>query len=103
VAALLDRAARRSEAALLREQSSAAPFYERWWAGLEALVLEVQAYRSGRLAARLLADEARLVGTFRIGTAASGIMPPWLIGDLVEVLGPGVVDAAIREAAASDP
>jgi hypothetical protein len=51
---------------------------------------------------RVLSDRATLVGTFRIGTSASGIMPPWLVSDLVAVLGPGVVDEATSAARARD-
>ncbi|MBC7170812.1 MAG: hypothetical protein H5U40_00205, partial [Polyangiaceae bacterium] len=96
VAALLDRAARRQRAAELRERSAARPWYERIWAEVRALGLELSAFRSGREAVKLLSDRERLVGTFRLGTSESGIMQPWLIGDLVDVLGPGVVDEAIR-------
>ncbi len=102
VAALLDRAARRQRAAELRERSAARPWYERLWAEVRSLGLELSAYRSGREVVKLLSDRERLIGTFRLGTSDSGIMPPWLVGDLVSVLGPGVVDEAVRAARARD-
>ncbi len=102
VAALLDRAARRQRAEEIRERAAARPWYERLWAEARALGHELAAYRSGREAVKLLTDRERLVGTFRLGTSDSGIMPPWLVGDLVAVLGPGVVDEAVRAARARD-
>jgi hypothetical protein len=57
---------------------------------------------SARQAARFLDDERRLVGTFAIGTARSAVMPPWLLGELIDVLGPGVVRAAVAEMAPQD-
>jgi tetratricopeptide (TPR) repeat protein len=102
VAALLDRAARRQKAEQLRETTAARPWYERLWAGVKALGQELSAWRSGREAVRVLSERAVLVGTFRIGTSESGIMPPWLVSDLVDVLGPGVVEEAAEAARAGD-
>jgi tetratricopeptide (TPR) repeat protein len=58
---------------------------------------------SARQAARFLDDEARLVGTFAIGTARSAVMPPWFLGELVGALGPGVVRAAVERIGEEDP
>jgi hypothetical protein len=57
---------------------------------------------SGRQAARFLDDEARLAGTFAIGTARSAVMPPWLLGELIGTLGPGVVRAAVNRVSVRD-
>ena len=103
IVALLDRRARLMAADMLLEQSVAQPFYARWWAHLRATTLRFQGWMSGRQAARFLADEERLVGTFAIGTARSAVMPPWFLGDLVAVLGEGVVREAVARAQASDP
>jgi tetratricopeptide (TPR) repeat protein len=84
------------------ERAVAEPFYARWWARSEALWLRFQAWMSARQAARFLDDEARLVGTFAIGTARSAVMPPWLLGELIGVLGPGVVRAAVEQVAGED-
>ncbi|MGB5809798.1 MAG: tetratricopeptide repeat protein [Polyangiales bacterium] len=102
IVALLDRQARTMLAEITVEQASAEPFYGRWWAHAKATWLRFEAWMSGRLAARFLNDEQRLVGTFAIGTARSAVMAPWLMGDLVEVLGPGVVRAAVEQARLED-
>jgi tetratricopeptide (TPR) repeat protein len=52
---------------------------------------------SARQVVRFLDDEARLVGTFALGTARSAVMPAWLLGELIGALGPGVVRAAVTE------
>jgi len=69
----------------------------------KATWLRFQAGMSARQAARFLDDESRLVGTFAIGTARSAVMPPWLTGELIAVLGPGVVRAAIDRVRVEDP
>jgi tetratricopeptide (TPR) repeat protein len=102
LAALLDRRARSMEAERLIIESLGAPVHERFWARLRALMYRFEAWSSGRRAARALADDPRLIGTFMIGTARSAVLPPWLAGELVEILGPGVAIAAIRKARAED-
>ncbi|MGB8328933.1 MAG: tetratricopeptide repeat protein [Polyangiales bacterium] len=102
IVSLLDRQARLMMAEMTVEQAVAQPFYSRCWARGKALWLRFEAWMSARQAARFLDDEARLVGTFAIGTARSAVMPPWLLGELVAVLGPGVVRAAVDEMAAED-
>jgi hypothetical protein len=84
------------------EEAAARPLSEATWLFLEATWHRIEAWTSARQAARLLADDERLVGTFRIGTSTSGIMPPWLAGELVEVLGAGVVREAVRRAKRAD-
>ena len=102
IAALLDRRARLMQAEMLDEQAAGRPFWENLGRWAEAAWLRVQAWTSGRQAAKLLADDERFVGTFKIGTAKSAILPPWLAGELVEVAGPGVVREAVRRARESD-
>lgn len=102
VVALLDRRARFMAAEVLLEQAASRAFYARWWALLRASALRFEGWMSGRQAARFLADEGRLVGTFAIGTARSAVMPPWFLGDLVDVLGEGVVLEAVARAQADD-
>jgi tetratricopeptide (TPR) repeat protein len=70
---------------------------------MQGLGLRAEAWSSGRQAARALSDESRLVGTFQVGRARSAVTPPWLVGELVDVLGPGVVVAAVRRARRDDP
>jgi tetratricopeptide (TPR) repeat protein len=102
IIALLDRQARLMLAEMTVEGAVAKPFYERCWARAEALWLRFQAWMSARQAARFLDDEARLVGTFATGTARSAVMPPWLLGELVGALGPGVVRAAAEQMRVED-
>jgi tetratricopeptide (TPR) repeat protein len=102
IVSLLDRQARLMSAEMTLERSVAKPFYSRLWARGKALWLRFEAWMSARQAARYLDDDARLVGTFAIGTARSAVMPPWLLGELVGVLGPGVVRAAVGQVAKDD-
>lgn len=102
IVALLDRQARLELAEITIERAVAEPFYTRWWAHANALFLRFQAWMSGRQAARFLNDERRLVGTFAIGTARSAVMPPWLLGDLIGALGPGVAREAVARVASRD-
>ncbi|NCQ59433.1 MAG: hypothetical protein GW913_02040 [Myxococcales bacterium] len=102
IIALIDRRARLVEAERIEEGASARGLGARLWAWARAQRERLDAWQGGRKAARLLADEDRLVGTFAIGTSRSAITPPWLIGDLVNVLGAGVVRAAVQRARAVD-
>lgn len=95
VTALLDRRAKLVAAEQRQERALGDPWYERSLAWFKAEALRMQARSSGALVARLLRDEARMSGILRIGTAASAIMPPWLAGELVDVLGAGVVEEVI--------
>ncbi|MFO0713240.1 MAG: hypothetical protein U0353_25515 [Sandaracinus sp.] len=103
ISALLDRAARRLRAEERDQETLGRPLPERLVAFGEMVSLRAEAWSSGRQAARALSDESRLVGTFQIGRARSAVTPPWLVGDLVDVLGPGVVAAAVRRARREDP
>ncbi|HKU41799.1 MAG TPA: hypothetical protein VJR89_26765, partial [Polyangiales bacterium] len=102
VVALLDRRAKLVAAEQRLEEARSLPFYARPVAWAKALWLRVRALSSRALVERLLRDETRLSGIFRIGTAASAILPPWLAGELVEVLGAGVVQQALNQARARD-
>ncbi len=102
ISALLDRRALLLSAEIVEEDAAAEPFWRRPWQLGRAALLDLEAWTSGRQAARLLADDRRLVGTFQIGTARSAVMPPWLAGELVEVLGAGVVREAVRRARRTD-
>jgi tetratricopeptide (TPR) repeat protein len=102
VIALLDRAARNTSAELALEAAAVAPWYARPLGWLRALARSFEARRSAARVAKLLDDDARLSGMFRIGQASAAIVPPWLVGELVHVLGPGVAQAASERAAARD-
>ncbi|HMI90896.1 MAG TPA: hypothetical protein VK509_06005, partial [Polyangiales bacterium] len=102
VLALLDRLARSAEAERIMETAATRPWYEapKYW--LAARSQRWHARQSGARVERLLADDERLVGSFRIGAASAAIMPPWLIGELVPVLGAGVVREAVARARKKD-
>lgn len=102
IAALMHRAALRLRAEQRSEAAIGAPLHERAWAWVQAQSDRFQAWMSGRVAAKNLADEQRLVGTFLVGTHRSAVMPPWLVGELTDVLGAGVVREAVRRARAED-
>ena len=102
VIALLDRRARRVAAQLVLEEAVTEPWYKRplFWG--KALWLQVQARESSALVVRLLDTDARLLGSFRLGTASAAVMPPWLVGELVDVLGAGLTQAALSKARKTD-
>jgi tetratricopeptide (TPR) repeat protein len=102
VVALLDRRAKLLAAEQRSEAGRSEPFYKRPLAWAAATYLRLRALPGKALVERLLRDETRLNGIFRIGTAASAILPPWLAGELVEVLGAGVVHEVLERARARD-
>lgn len=102
VAAILDRVARRIHADEIEEAALGEPILDRAIAWGQATMERWESWTSGRQAARALSDTSRLVGIFQIGRARSGILPPWLAGDLASILGPGVTIEAIRRARAED-
>lgn len=102
IVALLDRRARRLVAEQSLEATSGAPWYRRLQANAEALWQRSRAWLSGRQATRLLVENERLSGIVRIGTAESAVMPPWLVGELLDSIGSGIVRQAIAEARRAD-
>lgn len=100
--ALLDRRARFVAAEMRMERGAGRAIHQRVWEWLNATRLRMQGWLAGRQAARLLSDDRRIVGIFRIGTSESAITPPWLAGELVDVLGPGVVREALRRGRSHD-
>lgn len=98
ITALLDRSARLLSASSLRESASTEWFGARMYAWAEAQWLRVQAWSSGRRALRAVGDTERFEGSFQIGTSRAAVMPPWLVGELVQVSEPGVARAAIAAA-----
>jgi tetratricopeptide (TPR) repeat protein len=102
VLALLDRRALRMQAELELERGATEPFYVRPVSWAKALWLRVEGSRSAARVEKLLSDDARLVGSLRIGTASAAVMPPWLVGELVQVFGAGVIAEALQRARAAD-
>ncbi len=102
IIALLDRRARRVVAETTIEQSSALGFTTRAMAHAEAWRGRFEGWMSGRQAVRLLAEEDRLIGTCKLGTSSSAVTPPWLLGELVQIAGAGVMLEALRRADRQD-
>lgn len=97
-AAMLDHAANRVAAERFREQASWLPWLEAWGARWQAQRHGFRAWASGRRAAKLVTGERILLSTLRPYLAGSMELPEWIEPDLVEVLGPGVVLAALDQA-----
>ncbi len=102
IVALLDRRAQLMLAQLEQEHAIHRAWPVRAWVWLKSQRHYVGAWASGRRAVRLLAEPKRLVGTFQIGTAQSAIMPPWLVSELIDVLGAAVVQEALTLARKRD-
>jgi tetratricopeptide (TPR) repeat protein len=102
VAALLDRQARLAVAERIVEDAVPEGIFGRLWARVRAVFHRVLAYRSGRRVVDALAGEDRVVGFLRIDSAKAAIVPPWLVGDLVDLVGSGVARAAAGKAEAAD-
>lgn len=102
IVALLDRRVRRVTATELEEQAAAAGFFESIPLHLEAMWQRFEGWRSGRQALQALDTDERLIGFLRVGTSRSAIVPPWLLGDLAEVTGTGILLDAVRRARAMD-
>lgn len=93
--ALLNRRALLDAAEVVLERSSTGSAWERISGGVEAAWLRTRAFRSSRRVVALLQDPELLIGLLEAeGHFAMGT-PPWLTSDLVEVVGPGPVSAAI--------
>lgn len=97
-AALLDAVAHRLAAELADEEASWAEFGPAAKVRLGAWRHRLRAWTSARRAASLLADDRMLVATMRPYLAGSVEVPEWLEPELVEVLGAGVVSAALDRA-----
>lgn len=102
IAALLDRSAHTLAAERAVEGHVSLPWYERLWVRAKSYFELTLAWLSGRRAVRAVGDDSKLSGSFRIGTAQAAVMPPFLAGELVRVLGPGPARAAIARARKHD-
>lgn len=96
--ALLRRAIVRLGAELAAERASSAGWKDAPVHRAEALRLSALAWPDAQRVVGALLDEPRLLATLRV-YLAGGIehVPTWLLGDLVEVLGPGVFLVALDE------
>lgn len=101
--ALMRRAMLKTRIERRMEEAASGGFFSRAWAWVECIPDRIKAWMDGRRVSSALADEKRLVATLRphIQGGLSPI-PYWMVGDLVEILGPGVVLDALTEARRED-
>jgi tetratricopeptide (TPR) repeat protein len=97
-AALLDRAALLLAAERLEEEAACSRLWPAWKMRLQARQLRLRAWSSGRRAASLVRSETMLEATLRPYLEGAVAVPNWLLGDLYQVLGPGVAGAALARA-----
>lgn len=97
--ALLRRAISRSATELLAEQRSREGLLRRIGSVFEVAWARLQSWPDDERVSSVLSDEDRLLATLQI-YVHGGIepVPTWLIGDLVDVLGPGIVAVELRKA-----
>ncbi len=101
--ALMRRAMLKTRIERRMEEAAAGSVFTRMWAWVESIPDRIKAWMDGRRVSSALADEKRLVATLR-PQVRGGLepIPYWMVGDLVEVLGPGVVLDALAEARRED-
>ncbi len=97
--ALLRRALSRMTAERMAERGSARGFGRHVLGALEGITERMGAWPDDERVANVLTDESRLDSTLRM-YVRGGIepLPVWMVGDLVQVLGPGIVAVALRDA-----
>jgi hypothetical protein len=99
-AAILDRMALRAAAERVDEERATGGLWRRLRGLWAAARLRLRAWSSGRRAAVLMADRQRLLATLRPSFSGGADIPVWANGELVGILGPGVVAEAVRAARA---
>ncbi|MBK8173352.1 MAG: hypothetical protein IPK60_23875 [Sandaracinaceae bacterium] len=101
--ALLRRAIRRTETQMRFEHASSGSFFERVGARLSSIFDAWQVWGDEQRVLGSVSNNHRLVETVRM-YVRGGIepVPSWLVADLVEVVGPGVVAVALDRAATED-
>ncbi|HEY3356690.1 MAG TPA: tetratricopeptide repeat protein [Polyangia bacterium] len=93
--AILDRMARRQAAAQLAEERAVAGTWAKAKLLWQETRLRVEAWTSGRRASVLMASRRRLVATIRPSFSGGADVPVWVGGELVDILGPGIVAQAV--------
>lgn len=101
-AAIMDRVVKLDVARSLEEEAVASPLLEGLRLRARAFKLRLEAWVAGRRAAEVLADRDRLVTSLRPECPGSIELPEWLDAEVVDVVGPGVALAAIKEARAEE-
>lgn len=101
--ALLHRSTKQSLAERRLETAAATGWLHRPMAWLQAMWLRFEGWLSAQRARKALAERKRLVGILQVGAATSAATPPWIVGDLVPIVGAGVMLQALRQARKHDP
>ncbi|MEE8526736.1 MAG: hypothetical protein V3T72_22595 [Thermoanaerobaculia bacterium] len=96
--ALVDRLANRTAAELLAEEASWSKLGDSIRARLASVQRRSRAWSSGRRAAALLAHQRILDATVRPYLAGSVEIPEWIEPEIIEIVGPGVLQAALLQA-----
>lgn len=98
--ALLRRALERQRGELAAEKASSEGLFDRAKATIAAGGASLMSLPDDERIAGMLADDERLLATFRMRVGGGMIAPEWLFGDLIDVLGPGVVSVSVAAARA---
>lgn len=102
--ALIRIALRRADRETWAEDASSGWFWERWGAWFGDLLPDFDDWSDRQTVAGVLSDEATLTATLRVyAEGALAQVPTWMLGELVDVLGPGVVGAALVDVRAQEP
>lgn len=101
-AAVMDRVAKLTLARALEEEAAIAPLGESLELHWRALRLRFEAWQVGRRAVEVLADPERLMSTLRPECPGSIEMPNWLDAEVIDLVGPGVAQAALQRARADE-
>lgn len=101
--ALLRRAIQLTRAERRAEEISTLGFFDRLFGPLEVAWMRLQTWGDEERVVSVLADESILEATFLL-FVQGGLdpMPVWLLGDLIDILGPGVVESALDRAESTD-
>ncbi len=102
--ALLRRALRRTNVELRAERASWSGWGKQVRAAAGGVLADFEDWTDDERIVQVLSDEERLIATFRV-YLRGGIepVPVWLLGDLVQVLGPGVVAAVLKRVRRLEP
>ena len=102
VVQLLRRSALLSQAVAVRRQAVGEPWWRRLGAFFQSKWLGFRGWYAGRAAGQWLLEGNRLVGLLRVGSAGSAITPPWVLGDLIDVVGSEAFLRAVAVARVED-
>lgn len=100
VAALVNSMAHQQRYERLREQVTIQSWWSNWRLHIEAQAARFQAWRAGKLAASLFADEETLQNRMRPYAPLDVHIPEWIESELIQLMGAGVMQNLLNAAAA---